>query len=162
MQVAAGGAGGAGGGAGGAGGPVQHPTEDSYSNDTNFGQALNFQAFKEKCHSKNSGVFLIHVGQSFLKDFKNTRVVDFLAEIHMQYLFIMETKIIPSAYTVADYNGGLFNPNDLHNPFNQFKRWIVAPVLAKHGGNFPPGVLTEGAMASQAAQNWLATINYNN
>jgi hypothetical protein len=154
MQVVASGAG----GAGGAGGPIQRPTEPSYRNDRYYGQAFNFQAWKDIC--KNRHVFQIHADTSFLKDAKNMRVIDFLAELHMQYLYVMQTKAIPSGMPILDHNGGLFNSNDLHHPFNMFMGYIVLPVLARYVGHFPAGTLVEGQVASQAAQDWLASVVY--
>ena len=107
-------------------------------------------------------MFQVHTTQSFLKDFKVGRVNDLIAELHMQYLYIMQTKIVPMGMPIEIYNGGLFNANDLHHPFNQFKRWIVLPVLARHGGVFPAGTMIDGLLASQSAQNWLASVVYDN
>ena len=154
------GAAGAAGGAGGGAPPPPRPTESNYSNDTNWAKALNFQSFKEA--AKNSNVFQIHTGQSFIKDFKVGRVNDLLAEFHMQYLYVMEKKIIPMRIPIENYNGGLFNANDMHHPFNQFKRWVVLPVLARHGGVFPAGTMVDGVNALQAAQNWISNVVYDN
>ena len=163
VAAGSGGAGGAGGGGdGGVGGgaPPPRPVEANYLNDINWTKALNFQNFKEIMKSNN--VFQIHTGRSFMKDFKNSRVGDLISEFHMQYLYIMETKVIPGGVLVENFNAGLFNANDMHHPFNQLKRWIILPVLARYGGIFPSGVMVEGVNAVQAAQNWIASIVYDN
>ncbi len=148
-------------GGGGAPPPPPRPTEDNnYSNDINWTKAMNFLNFKEIM--KSSNVFQIHTGQCFMKDFKNIRVGYLLAEFHMQYLFIMETKVVPSGIPVENFNAGLFNSNDMHHPFNQLKRWIILPVLARRGGVFSAGTMVEGLISTQAAQNWLASVVYDN
>ena len=164
MVPAGGAAGGAAGGiVGGAQAPVQQrPTEANYSNDINWAKALNFHSFKAM--AKGRKVFQIHVGKSFLKDFKNLEVLDLLTEFHIQYLFVMVSKIIPSGViSVEDYNGGLFNSNDAHYPFNLLKRYVILPVLsARHGGMFPAETLIDDIAAIQAAQNWLSNVVYDN
>ena len=165
-MVAAGGAGG--GGAGGAGGggrgpPNPHQTEANFSNDINWARALNFQSFKAML--KDRHVFQIHTGKSFLKDFKNTQVNNLLTEFHLQYLYIMVGKVIPNPahVTMDDYNGGIFNPNDAHYPFNLLKRWVILPVLgARYGEMFPAETLIDDVAAIQSAQNWLASVFYDN
>ncbi len=149
--------------AGGAGGGAplsQHAPEDNYSIDQNWTKAMHFQNFKEVM--KSSNVFQIHTGQSFVKDFKNARVIDLIAEFHLQYLFIMVTKVIPGGVRVENFNAGLFNANDAHYPFNQLKRWIILLVLARHAGIFPSAVMVEGVNAIQASQNWIANVVYDN
>ncbi len=158
MAVVAGAAGDGGAGGGGAGGP-QRPTELCYANDVSLSQAMNAQAFKEAC--KGASIFQIHADKSFMKDVKNLRVTDFLAELHMQYLFVLFQKVIPHRMDISLFHGQLFNASGLPHPFNTFKRYIVLPVLARYGGNFPAGTLNEGITSSQAAQNWITSVSYN-
>ncbi len=157
MAVVAGGAGD--GGAGGAGGPQQRPTELCFANDASLSQAMNSQAFKEAC--KGASIFQIHADKSFMKDAKNLRVTDFFAELHMQYLYVLFHKVIPHRMDISYFHGQLFNASGLPHPFNTFKRYIVLPVLSRYGGNFPAGTLVEGATSIQAAQNWIASVSYN-
>jgi hypothetical protein len=157
---AAGGAGGAGGGAAGAGGGggIPRPTEASYSNDTNWGQALSFNAMKALLHSEH--VFQIHHEPTFLKSPKTSKVLDLIGEFHVQYFFVLNTKIIPYGVPVGTYNTQLFNANDIH-PFNNLKRWIILPVLARYGGQFPAETMVGDTRSAQDAQNWLNNVVYN-
>jgi hypothetical protein len=160
MVPAGGAAGGAGGGGagGGGGGALPRPTESSFMNDINWGQALSFNAMKALIHSEH--VFQIHTGQSFLKSQKNGRVLDLIGEFHVQYFYVLNTKIIPHGIPVATYNTQLFNANDIH-PFNNLKRWIVLPVLARYGGLFPAETMIGDTISAQSAQNWLNNVVYN-
>ena len=105
-------------------------------------------------------VFQIHHGPSFLKSQRNTRVLDLLAEFHVQYFYILTTKIIPHGIDVAQYNTQLFNANDVH-PFNNLKRWIILPVLARYGGAFPAETMAGDVQSVESAQNWLNNVVYN-
>ncbi len=145
----AGGVGGAGGA--GASAPPQCLTELNYSVDDNYVKALNFQNFKERMSTTR--VMHMQTGQSLLKDFKNARVNDLISEFHMQYIFVVQTKIIASGMPMERYNNGIFNVHYAHYPFNSFKRWIVLPVLARYGGVFSPGTMAEGLNINQAAEN---------
>jgi hypothetical protein len=154
MAVVAGGA--AGGGAGG--GPPPRPTEAVYMNDNNWGRTLTFDGFKGLLQSAH--VFQIHHEDSFLKSQKNGSVLQLIGEFHVQYFYILNTKIIPGGISVSDYNTGLFNPNDIH-PFNSLKRWIILPVLARYGGAFPAETMVGDVRSTQSAQNWLNNVVYN-
>ncbi len=152
--------GGAAGGAGGAGGagPPPRPTEASYMNDVNWGRSLTFDAFKGLMQSEH--VFQIHHEDSFLKSQRNGRVLQLIGEFHVQYFYILNTKIIPHGINVSDYNTGLFNLNDIH-PFNSLKRWITLSVLARYGGAFPAETMVGDVRSAQSAQNWLNNVVYN-
>ena len=108
-------------------------------------------------------VFQIHDGPSFLKSPipKNMKVLDLFDQFHVQYFYILTTKIIPHGYDVEQYNTQLFNANDVH-PFNNFKRWIVLPVLARYGGAFPAETMVGDVQSVESAQNWLNNVVYNN
>ena len=161
VAAGAGGAGGAGGGGGGGvggGAPPPRPTEATYTNDTNWGQTLSFNAMKALLQSEH--VFQIHHEPSFLKSQKNTKVLDLIGEFHVQYFYILNTKIIPYGIPVAAYNTQLFNANDIH-PFNTLKRWIILPVLARYGGLFPAETMASDVRSAENAQNWLNNVVYN-
>ncbi len=84
-----------------------------------------------------------------------------IGEFHVQYIYILATKVIPQGYNVSDYNHGLFNSNDVH-PFNSLKRWIILPVLARYGGAFPSETMASEPHSVQSAQNWLNNVVYQN
>ena len=162
MVPTGGGAGGAGGasGAGGAGGggPPPRPTEASYTNDPNWGRALSNDSFRGLLQSQH--VFQNHHGPSFLKSQRNGKVLELIGEFHVQYFYILNTKIIPHGIDVMQYNTQLFNPNDIH-PFNNLKRWIILPVLARYGGAFPSETMVGDVHSTENAQNWLNNVVYN-
>jgi hypothetical protein len=155
-MVPAGGAGAAG-GAGGAG-PPPRPTEANYTNDVNWARSLSFNSWKLLMQSEH--VFQIHHGPCFLKSQRNGRVLELLGEFHIQYFYILTTKIIPHGIDVAQYNTQLFNANDIH-PFNNLKRWIILPVLARYGGAFPAETMASDVNSVESAQNWLNNVVYN-
>ncbi len=132
--------------------------ETVYAKDENLLKAYNFQTFKERMTTTR--VMHIQTGQNLLRDSKTVRVNDLIAEFHMQYLYVLQTTILPEGYKVDDYNRAIFNVHEAPHPFNSFKRWIVLPVLSRHGGIFPHGTMAEGINMDQAAGNWLAACNY--
>ena len=157
LQQAAGGHG----GAGSAGGNQIFPvtTEDVYVRDVLWNNLFDFNEFKNIISTKK--VFENHIGGCFLREAKCKEVAEFLAKLHMQYLYVWHRKaqfhanpVTGAKMTMMEYNKLMLNPDDAP-PFNSMKRWIVLPVLSLYGNFFPPSVLKTEDSHQQAARVWL-------